>query len=253
MARHITGWAASLIILAGGASAAHAQTAPTAASAVKAPAVSKFLKPGELDASLILPPPPADDSPETAAELAELRRIIAARTPERLAQAQSDADNETATAITEIFGPALDLGQYPATAKLFSDLRNEDAVASKAAKKYFQRSRPWELDASINADPAIADCVKSDPKSSYPSGHAMMGYTAAGVLAQLMPGNAGIILARAYDYAQSRLVCGVHFPRDVEASHVLATALVDKLMTKPDFQTELEAARAELTAAHIAP
>jgi hypothetical protein len=34
---------------------------------------------------------------------------------------------------------------------------------------------------------------------------------------------------------------------------VLGNVMVQKLMTKPVFQVELEAARAELTAAHITP
>jgi acid phosphatase (class A) len=90
-------------------------------------------------------------------------------------------------------------------------------------------------------------------KNSYPSGHATMGYAAAAVLANLMPGNAQVILARASDYAESRLYCGVHYRDDITAGQVLGNVLVQKLMTKPAFQAELEAARAELTAAHIAP
>ncbi|MFI4973644.1 MAG: phosphatase PAP2 family protein [Caulobacterales bacterium] len=246
-------WVATLFLFAGGLGVAHAQMAPDAAAASKAPATSKFLKPGELDASLIIPPPPEDGSPEASAELAALHSLAASRTPERLAQAQHDAAVEDVTAIAEIFGPALDLNQYPATARLFAEVHNEDGVAAKAAKKLFHRSRPWEVDAALAADPAQAACDKGAAKTSYPSGHAMTGYSAAGVLAQLMPGNAQIILARASDYAESRLICGVHFPSDVEASHVLATALVARLMANPDFKAEFEAARTELTAAHIAP
>jgi len=214
---------------------------------------SKFLKPSDLDSSLLLPPPPADGSPQAAAEIAELHALAASRTPDRLARAEHDAEVENVNAIAEIFGPVLNLDKYPATARLFADLRNEDSVAAKAAKSVFRRPRPWEVDAALAANPALEKCDKGEPKSSYPSGHATMGYAAAEVLAQLMPGNAQIILARASDYAESRLICGVHFRRDTEASHVLATALVDKLMTKPAFQAEVEAARAELTAANIAP
>jgi acid phosphatase (class A) len=80
-----------------------------------------------------------------------------------------------------------------------------------------------------------------------------MGYSAAAVLANLMPGNAQVILARASDYAESRLVCGVHYRGDVDASQVLGNVVVARLMAKPAFVAEVEAARAELTAAHIAP
>ena len=80
-----------------------------------------------------------------------------------------------------------------------------------------------------------------------------MGYTAAAVLADLMPGNAQVILAHTEDYVESRLYCGVHYRSDLRAGQVLGNVLVVKLMEKPAFREELEAARAELTAAHIAP
>jgi acid phosphatase (class A) len=253
MTRRIRLWLTALFAVACGFSGATAQTAATGAMAAKAPATSKFLQPSELDASVVVPPPPADGSTASAIELTNLHSLTASRTPERLARAEHDAAVEDATVIAEVFGPALDLRRLPATRLLFADLRNEDGVAAKAAKKYFRRPRPWEVDAALAADPAHADCDPGEPNTSYPSGHATMGYAAAEVFAQLMPGNAQLILARASDYAESRLICAAHFPSDLEAGHVLATALVAKLMSKPEFQAEFEAARAELTAAHLAP
>ena len=250
--RLLLGSAVAVGLLCGPLAAA-AQPAAEAVHAPKAPPTSAFLEPGELNPVLILPPPPTEGSPQAAAELAELRALAASSTPERYAQAQHDAEVEDVTAIADIFGPAFDLVRFPATAKLFEDLRNEDSVAAKAAKKVFQRPRPWEVDAELAARPGLEACDKGQSKTSYPSGHSTMGYAAGALLAQLMPGNAQIILARSADYAESRLICGVHYRRDTEASHVLATALVDKLMTKPAFLAEVEAARAELTAAHIAP
>jgi acid phosphatase (class A) len=230
-----------------GATAVQAQT--QSAAAVQPPAVSKFLGPGELDPALILPPPPKDDDPAAIEGRAELHRIAATvRTPERLAQAKQDDEIEDVRAIGSVLGPAFNIERFPATARLFADLRNEDSVAAKQAKAYFKRERPF-----LN-DPELDVCDdRHDQKNSYPSGHATMGYSAAAVLANLMPGNAQVILAHTTDYVESRLVCGVHYRSDLEAGHVLGTALVNKLMTKPAFQAELEAARAELTAAHIAP
>jgi acid phosphatase (class A) len=239
---------AALLTAAGGACAQPALQASAAVEAPKPAPVSKFLALNDLDPALILPPPPGDDSPLTAAEIAELHRIETSTTPERLAQARRDDEVEDVTSIADVLGPAFNLDRFPATATLFKDLRNEDSVAAKRAKAFFKRTRPW------HADPTLNPCNKSDAiKSAYPSGHSTMGYAAAAVLANLMPGNAQIILARASDYAESRLVCGAHYRSDTEGGHVLATGLVAKLMTKPDFVAELEAARAELTAAHIAP
>ena len=213
-----------------------------------AQAQSKFLQPADLDPALILPPPPRDDDPVAVEGRAELHRLVAARTPERLAQAKHDDEVEDVTSIADVLGPPFDLKRFPATAQLFADLRKEDSVAAKRAKALFERERPF-----LN-DKALDVCDDGhDRKNSYPSGHATMGYAAAAVLANLIPGNAQVILARAADYAESRLYCGVHYRADIEAGHVLGAVLVDRLMTKPAFQAEVEAARAELTAAHIAP
>jgi len=241
MARGVATLALAAVLMAG---VAHGQGASG-----KAPAVSKFLGPGELDPALLLPPPPKDEAPAAVEGRAELHRIAAAaRTPERLAQAKHDDEIEDVRAIADVLGPAFDLGRFPATAKLFADLRNEDSVAAKQAKAYFKRERPF-----LN-DPGLDVCDdRHDKANSYPSGHATMAFAAATTLAQLMPGNAQIILARASDYAESRLICGVHYRGDIEAGQVLGSLLAARLMTKPAFQAELEAARAELTAAHIAP
>ena len=101
-----------------------------------------FLSPGDLDPALVLPPPPRDDAPAAVEGRAELHRIAAAmRTPERLAQARHDDEVEDVRAIADVLGPAFDLGRFPATARLFADLRNEDSVAAKQAKG-FKRERP---------------------------------------------------------------------------------------------------------------
>ena len=213
-----------------------------------AQAQSRFLEPGDLDPALVLPPPPRDDDPAAVEGRAELHRLAAARTPDRLAQAKHDDEVEDVTAIADVLGPAFDLARFPATAKLFEDLRREDSLAAKRAKAFFERERPFHFDKDLN----VCD-DGHDRKNSYPSGHATMGYAAAAVLANLMPGNVQILLARSADYAESRLYCGVHYRADIDAGHVLGSVLVERLMAKPAFKAEMDAARAELTAAHIAP
>ena len=225
-----------------------AQPAMAQMAAKPAP-VSKFLQAADLDPAKLLPPPPADEAPAAVEGRAELHRIAtSARTPARLAQARHDDEVEDVTVFADLLGPGFRLDQLPATAKLFTDLRNEDRVAAKRAKAFFKRERPFHEDRALD----VCD-DGHDVKNSYPSGHATMGYAAAAVLAELAPGKAQAVLARASDYAESRLVCGVHYRADIEASQVLGAVLVVKLMTKPDFNAELEAARAELRAARIAP
>ena len=196
----------------------------------------------EIDARLILAPPAPEGSPETLAEIAEVHREIDSASPERLAQARWDGEHESPELLSPVLGPAFDLKALPATAELLALVQNDADAAAGAAKKTFPRKRPWA------ADPTIHACVTGEkPMNSYPSGHGTLGYALALTMAQVMPQRADLLLARAKAYGYSREICGDHYPSDVQASEALATALIYTLLTKPEFQAKLEAARTELT------
>ena len=53
-------------------------------------------------------------------------------------------------------------------------------------------------------------------------------------------------MARAAEYANNRVVAGVHYPSDIEGGRLTATAFAAALFASPAFQSDLAAARAEL-------
>jgi acid phosphatase (class A) len=223
--------------------AAFAADAPPAAKPQKALLV---LTADEVDARRFIAAPPAEHSEQQQADLAAVHRAIAAATPERLLQAKWDDEHENPSAYYAIIGGGFDLKTLPATAALFAVVMNDQSFAASKAKKAFPRLRPWASDASIHT------CDPHDkPITSYPSGHATMGFTVAVVLATLMPEKASAIQARAADYAYSREVCGSHYPSDTEASHVLGTAVALELLISPALQSKIAAAKAELRAARF--
>jgi acid phosphatase (class A) len=201
-----------------------------------------------MDPLTLLPPPYARGSPEEAAELLELHQIQNHRTPERLAQAQWDQDHQSWMMYQSTLGPAFDVARLPATAKLLSKIEHDNIVVDSAAKTAFHRMRPWA------ADPTLHGCVvkpSDDPMSSYPSGHTDVGYALGLTLADLMPDKAQVILARAKDYAFSRMVCGVHFRSDTVGGEALATGVTLVMLKSPELQADIAAARAELQAAGL--
>ena len=219
-----------------------------ASSGTFAAAPSIFLTPSQYDPTRLLPPPPSDNSAATKAELIELKEIEAGRSPAQLARARSDDKTQNASIFAEIIGPGFDLRTLPATAKMFADIRREEQDAATAAKDFFGRSRPWIV------DPSMASCSREDaPQSSFPSGHATMGYSMGVVLASLAPEKAQAILARASEYSENRLVCGMHFRRDIVAGQTLGTAIAIELMQSPGFRAEYDAAAIELRVAHFIP
>ena len=206
-----------------------------------------FIDPAALPAALTLPAPPADNTPRAQAELAEVKAIMAASTPQRVAQATKDSQDESAGFFGDTV-PGFDLARLPATKKLFDEVRNDEDLQARLFKTWFARRRPY------NVDPSITTCDPSDnttQATSYPSGHATMGYTMAVVLADLVPEKGAAIQSRAQLYAENRLVCGAHYRADIVAGQVLGTLVGEDLLKAPKFQPDLEAARVELKAAGV--
>jgi acid phosphatase (class A) len=201
---------------------------------------------GPIDPAAILPPPPTEGSAQQRAELEELRGIQAARTPDRLAQAQWDDAHEDATAFAGVIGPAFDLKALPKTAALLAQIQKEQETLASRAKAYFHRARPFVV------DPSLVGCGRGTKfYTSYPSGHATMAYTIAPVLEALMPAKAEVIAKRADDYAYSRLVCEVHYRSDLRAGEILGTWTATELLRDPALQSSFAAAKQELAAAGL--
>lgn len=195
----------------------------------------------------LLAAPPADGSAVQKRELDELRQIQASMTAADFAAAARDDKSEDVTAFAAIMGPGFNLATLPKTAALFAIVRAEEKNAAKLAKGYFLRNRPWTQDS------ALKTCTRADaPQSSYPSGHATMGYSMAVILAALAPENAPALLKRAEVYAENRLACGVHYRSDIVAGQVLGTVVAEELLLNPTFQQAFEAAKTELHDAKLA-
>jgi len=212
-----------------------------------ASAEPSLLAPEDLNPALVLPPPPAPGSAQAAAELAELRLVETVRTPEMLADARRDSETKSASIFASAIGPAFSLEKLPATARLMGEVRIAEKDAADRAKAHFRRSRPWV------AAPDLNHCGKGDDAdwSSYPSGHTTMAYSMGAVLARLDPAQATAIMARAARYGESRIVCEVHFRSDITGGETLGLVVADRLMEKPAFQADFQAAQAELTVAGI--
>jgi len=238
------------------AAMAFAQTKSGAPKTPRAPKTLLFLTTAQIDPSRLLAPPPPDGSDKQVKEMAEVKHLIATRTPERFAQAKWDAEHEDLSPFFATLGPVFDLQKLPVTAKLLAGVLNDQNIAASTAKDYFHRKFPVtaEMPASgYNYWTCDAGDHKPDsrPLRSYPSGHATLGYSVGIVLAALIPEKSQAILIRAADYAYSREVCGDHYHSDVEASRALGTAVGVMLLNNAPLKPQFEAARTELRAAHL--
>ncbi|MDB5451839.1 MAG: hypothetical protein JWO33_417 [Caulobacteraceae bacterium] len=216
------------------------------AAIAAAPPRPRFLSATQLAPESLLAPPPAEGSPQAAAELAELRAITRGASAAQYAEAEQDGRTKSAAIFAGVMGPGFDLKALPATHRLMAEVRHEQKAATGRAKDQFRRKRPWIVDASIKS------CGRMDlPRSSYPSSHAALAYAMAAVLADLSPDRAPALMARAQAYGNSRLICGMHFRSDVEAGRRIGTEVAALLLRDPAFQADRRAAAAELKAAGL--
>ena len=197
--------------------------------------------------NFVLSAPPKPDSAETQRELATLKAIQAAASPQRIAQAAADDKNETVWAFADVI-PGFEAVKLPVTDKFFTAARHDEDAEANVFKLYFARMRPYDVDHTIKV------CVPSKynaPLRSYPSGHATLAYSLGPVLAALIPEKADAIMARAAAYAENRVICGVHYPSDLVASETIGAAIATEWMHNAAFKTAFDAAKAELIAAGL--
>lgn len=124
-----------------------------------------------------------------------------------------------------------------------------DAVVSTFdAKNKFQRRRPFAEYGEPSCTPHDEDFLKKD--GSYPSGHAAAGWAWALLLAELAPMRQDAILRRGYEFGQSRVVCGVHWPSDIDAGRAVGAAVIATLRNNPTFRRQAQLAMQEVADAY---
>ncbi|HVK81806.1 MAG TPA: phosphatase PAP2 family protein [Verrucomicrobiae bacterium] len=202
------------------------------------------------NAARFVPGAPPAGSADEAADLAYHRNGRPASGGVEWLQAAADNEVETPRAPYIAFAAALGREIDPASAPtltllLASVLPDVEAVQHDVKRGAF-RERPY-----LASGAAI--CIEAAPwlarSSSYPSGHAAIGWAWALILAELAPEHRDAILARGVAYGQSRAICGVHYPSDVRDGRLVGAALVAHLHADPAFRRDLEIARTELAIA----
>lgn len=211
-----------------------------------------YLPDGSLDMSRILPPAPVKGD----ARYANDRRVFR-DTRHWLGTPRGDlAKRDVALSVTAMadafscsLGIKLDPNKAPKLVKLISMAGSTANAQSHAAKDYFKRLRPFQIDKGKTCQPP--DELKGS--YDYPSGHTTWGWTWALILANLAPDRATAILTRGRAYGESRVVCGVHNYSAIEAGRITASGTYAAELGQPEFQADLAAARAELAALRADP
>jgi acid phosphatase (class A) len=217
------------------------QSDPAPQQSSKAPTHAYFTNASTLDVALLLAPPPTPDSTTTQTELALIHRVEQTRTAGQIAAARADDQEQDIFIFKDTLGQDFTAEKLPHTAALSRHIHNDEGVVTKPLKNTFARPRPFQSDSTFKPV-----CTLSKEPNSYPSGHTVSGYLMAFTLMQMVPEKQAQIMKRAEDYAHNRIVCGVHYPSDIEAGRDIAYLMFGYMLSDPQFQRELSAAREEI-------
>lgn len=214
MNRHALAFALSAVLMA-----------PASGSAVEPPAPADLQL---LPLAFAAGRPPSSGSVAAAEELAVLRWLQRFRTPEQIADSWLLLDRNT-----NLFSRALGVDMAKSTPVLNRYLRamlNQVDAASATIKQQVRRPRPYL------SHPDLQPCLPPESGFSFPSGHASWYAAAAELLAVLLPERRERLMAVGQHGGASRVMCGVHYPSDVEAGLRLGRAAALQLQASGEWQ-----------------
>jgi len=166
--------------------------------------------------------------------------------PERAEIAIRDAVFGVQTIIDEFsepFGLQISQEETPEIYKVLAEGTMTCVNICAIPKYHYMRKRPFDRlkETSLTPD----DEAHLQRSGSYPSGHTILGWSAALLLMEINPDRADTLLARGYMYGESRVIVGVHWRSDVEAGRLVASVAYARLHTSERFLEQMKKARAE--------
>ena len=198
-----------------------------------------FFTATQLDLSRFLPPPPSVKSATTKAEIAEILMLQARRKPDRAERAKADAD-EDVSRFWEAVSATVPLDLSLPSQQFFAAILATEGAVIDPLKRLYARPRPHQTNSKIKP------IVRLSTTGAWPSGHATSGWLLAIVLADMLPERREALFARAADYAESRLIAGIHHRSDLIVGRQAASLIALELQHNADFRTQLAAVRTEL-------
>lgn len=212
-----------------------------------------YIPAGAIDAAEVVGPPPRAGSTAEASDKAAYQAARAGVDSLRWTEAAADDDIATA-AVMKRYACALDADLTPARApalgRLLQRTLQDGADISEGAKQAWRRPRPFAAD-----DPTTPLCIaipaerRAKTSFTYPSGHATVGFLWGLVLSEAAPDRTTAVMARTRSFVESRQVCRVHYPTDIQAGQTLGAAIYARLQASPEYEADVKAAAAEIAAA----
>lgn len=177
----------------------------------------------------MIPPPPANGSPEDRADLQAVKDWTRTRTKEMCDRFAVQKNAQIRTFFSQ--AP----NYTPEQEKIFCRVISDVTKAVGILKDSWGRPRPPARDSSIRTCPG-----GSSSGQAYPSGHAAISRAYALLLAQMDPANANRYFEEAKQAGLYRVIGSVHHPLDIIAGAELSDVMFAKMLENPAFQEDLK-------------
>lgn len=146
-----------------------------------------------------------------------------------------------------VLGTRLTGAPRPALTRLMNRLLvDSDSLTRRLAAEH-PRARPISVDPALQPCQRVTDAMRNSP--SWPAGGAVAGAAYGEMFAALAPDRAEAARREGTEIGLSRVVCRMNWPGDAADGARIGQALYARAAAAPAFAADLEAARAEVTAA----
>ncbi len=204
-----------------------------------------FVNPQDISEEL-LPQPPAKDSVQEKIDSAILVWEQSRRTDYDYLQAWASVTLDPSH-FNEPLGARFEESRFPKLYGIMNTVLADARLYVDAFKAKYKRPRPYQV------DPNIKPFIPEEESDTYPSGHATRGMTSALVLAEIFPDKRDALLKSGIKTGQDRVIGGVHYVSDIEASFILADALSKSIIASPVFKSQVAAAQDEIKRINQSP
>jgi acid phosphatase (class A) len=200
-----------------------------------------------------VPSPPAPGSRAARADIVASDRLRPLEHSDRWLLATRHAEMRPAFAVSHFdctLGFSVTAADSPRLVSLLERVFHDAHTTAEEAKARAFRPRPVGVDPQRPACQVASDAGRAS--ASYPSGSAAVGVAYSAALAALVPEQAAALTGIGRAMAQSRMICGLHYPADVAAGEALGQAVFRQIAATPAFARDAAAAREDLARAQIA-
>jgi acid phosphatase (class A) len=206
-----------------------------------------YISASDVDYIGLIPAPPAENSPTGKLDLQAVLDQQKGITPERIAAIQfEDTKPDVYKVIGDALGPRFKSENFPFATAFFDKVHAEKGIAIRDVKRKYKKVRPFQYskDVSDYSHHSGQSAKKITP--TYPGGHCTFAAEAMTLMDMMLPEKRDALSARSWEYDRDRLAVGATYPSDCEAGHIAASLAVSQMLKNPEFQSDFEAAKAEL-------